>query len=336
MPRVKGKYQFVPPQPENSGDQLCLFENGGLNLAKLRLVRDEFIGTLKAANTEKAYKNSWALFLEWCTRAGHRPLPASPETVGLFATYLIEEGRRLNTVNLYCAAISDKHHHAGLASPIDSHVRAIIRGAKRALKEQPRKKAALTIAQLRRISLAIDDGTKASARNRAILVLGFATGMRRSELSALDLADIYFDGRRGMRVHLRKSKTDQIALGREIGVFPGMRPESCPVKLMRAWIAIRGEEPGPLFPPILRNDVITKGRMIGESINQIIKRAIGTIGLNPAAYGAHSLRASFVTGAHNSGASTMDIMDVTGHKTFEMVRRYVRPDALGAKKVINL
>jgi integrase len=257
--------------------------------------------------------------------AGRTALPATQETLGLFLTSLIESGRRVSTAEHRAWAISSVHRASGHASPVGEDIRKLLSGARRTLREVPRRKAALRVEHLRLISAILKrDGTAVSCRNRAILVLGFASGLRRSELSALDLCDVEFVPEKGASIRLRRSKTGQECAGRQIGIFCGQHPDTCPVAALREWVNLRGGRPGPLFTRFDQNHCQTYKRLCPDTIADVVKAAVRRIGLDPNAYSGHSLRAGCVTAAVEGGASELAIMERTGHRSVATVRRYVR------------
>jgi integrase len=156
-------------------------------------------------------------------------------------------------------------------------------------------------------------------RDRALLLVGFAGGMRRSEVVALDVDDVEFR-RKGMLIRIRRSKTDQEGKGREIGIFAGSRAQSCPVRAMKAWLYMRGKHDGPLFTGRKEGS-----RLVVAVVSLVVKRCVKLLGLDPRGYGAHSLRAGFVTAAAEAGMPETLIMQRTGHKSVQTVAKYVRP-----------
>jgi len=186
---------------------------------------------------------------------------------------------------------------------------------------QTQKSAALT-ADIRSMIDVADSGI-IGARDRAIILLGFAGAFRRSELVSLDVEDCAFN-RDGLTVTLRRSKTDQDGQGRKIGIPYGSNPESCPVRLVQAWLEHSGITDGPLFRSITRHGRIRDRRLSGTDVARIVKKLAQRAELNPARYAGHSLRAGHATSAALNGASERSIMNQTGHRSVQMVRRYIR------------
>lgn len=297
------------PPIDDELQQLSLFDLG-VDMAALRVPRAKLSVQARAANTRRALESDWRHFSNWCARAGRRSLPASAETVELYLTDLGSE-HKVSTMQRRAWAISQQHKAAGVATPVAAGAREVIAATARSRGVQRTEKAALTPADLREIVSRLDVTTAKGARDRAILVLGFATGLRRSELAALQLADVEFVSK-GLVVALRRSKVDQRADGRQIGVFRGLRPETCPVRAVRAWLRKRGNRAGSLFG------------VSAETINDVVQSAVELIGLDPREYGAHSLRAGMITTANAQGVPDTAIMKRSGHKSVQTLSRYVR------------
>ena len=161
------------------------------------------------------------------------------------------------------------------------------------------------------------------ARDRALVLLGFASAFRRSELVDLDVEDCAF-GKDGLTVTLRRSKTDQDSAGRKIGIPYGANPETCPVRVVQSWLEQAGITTGPLFRSISRHGHVQPGRLSGIDVARTVKKLAERAGLDPAKYAGHSLRAGHATSAAIAGASERSIMNQTGHRSVQMVRRYIR------------
>ena len=279
-------------------------------MPKLRAEREALRVLSRAPNTRSALAHSWKTFTEWCDAAGREALPASPETVELFLTDL-GRTRKVSTLQLYLWAISQTHKAKGLPAPITAGARQVIAAVARKKGMQTAPKAALTPAELRLVVRKLDPATERDVRARAVLVLGFATGLRRSELTGLQLRDVEFVPK-GLVVSIRRSKRDQLGQGRAIGVFRGVHALTCPVRALKAWLKFRGPDPGPLFG------------LCPQSVNEIVQAGVSSIGLDPTKYGSHSLRAGMITAANAAGVPDTAIMKRTGHKNVATLARYVR------------
>jgi integrase len=288
-------------------------------MAKLRRLAASYTGAARASATLRAYASDWRDFDRWCRDAGRCSLPASEETLCLYLVARLED-RRVSTVDRRFAAIVDKHRREGQPVPSGQLVRDVMRGARREHGTAPVQKAALRAGDLRKICGLLARRHAAGAlRDRALLLLGFAAGMRRSEIVALDLADVSFR-KKGMLVRIRKGKTDQEGKGRDVGIFAGSRAQSCPVRALKAWLYVRGKRPGALFP-----GRTSSGHLVGVVVGIVVKKAVKSIGLDPAGYGAHSLRSGFVTAALEAGYATELVMQRTGHRSVQTVAGYFRP-----------
>ena len=293
-------------------------------MAKLRSERAAIAALTRAPNTERAYASDWADFSAWCERAGRRALPATSDSVQLYLMELAGLGRLPATMSRRVSAIRERHRAAGLRTPIDEDVREVLLGLRRKLGAAPKHaKAALTIADLRRMLKRVPDDLR-GARDRALMLVGFASGLRRSELASLNLADVRFE-RRGCVISLGRSKTDQEGEGRDVGVHKGRHRETCPVAALRAWIMERGPWPGALFASIDQHGSLRRRSMDSAQVAEAVKLAAKRVGLDPDLFGAHSLRAGLVTAAGGNGVGTLAIMSRTGHRDAKVVQRYMRP-----------
>lgn len=283
----------------------------------------DYVRAAKAANTERAYRGDWQDFAAWCQANGLAPLPALPSSVGLYLAAKASELRPA-TLNRRLIAITAAHRAAGHS--LDTRAREIretLAGIKRTHGTAQACKAPTLTADIRAMTAAQPDSLL-GLRNRAVLLIGFAGAFRRSELAALDLADLDF-GRDGLIVTLRRSKTDQEGEGRTIGIPYGSDPATCPVRTAQDWIARAGIKAGALFRQVGPGKNPTAGERISDkTVALIVKRAARLIGLDPARFGGHSLRAGLATAAAQAGASERSIMRQTGHKSLATARRYIR------------
>jgi integrase len=277
----------------------------------------------KAPNTKRAYTFDWQHFTAWCERHDHPALPASPETVALYLTDLAtREQRKVSTIQRHLATISQAHQTAGLDNPAKKAlVREVLRGIRRAKGVAPNYKQPLLIDHIRQIAKQLSDSLL-GVRDRALLLLGFAGAFRRSELVGLNVDDLAFIGK-GLEVTLRHSKTDQEQAGAKLPIPYGSYPDTCPVRAVRAWLDQANLTEGAVFRPITRHGQIQPQRLSGDAVARIIKRMIASIGLDPAQYAGHSLRAGHATQAATNGVSERIIMNQTRHKSVLMLRRYI-------------
>lgn len=275
----------------------------------------------RASSTMRAYTTDWASFEAWCESCGRPALPASSDSVQLYLIGLGRLGRLPATMERRVCAITWKHRAAGLASPVDAGVRSVLLDLRRQIGAAPKwAKDALSVADLRAMLRTCGrDGV--GLRDRALLLVGFASGLRRSELAALRLADVRIE-KRGAVLRLERSKTDQSGEGRAVGIHYGKRG-SCPIAALQAWMKARGRWPGPLFCG--SPGAIHPGPMSGESINEVVKAHAAAAGLDASRIGAHSLRAGLVTAAGAAGVGVLAIAARTGHRDLKTLQRYMRP-----------
>ena len=284
----------------------------------------------KSANTLRAYASDWRQFQNWCWTRGLEPLPARPEAVATYLASLAMAGKADSTITRHSAAIGWHHRQEGLVAPVVRDERMVIAdtlsGIHREQRARPvRKKAAISAADLARmIGAAQGQGTR-SIRDRAVLALGLAAALRRSELVALQLSDIDLV-REGLRLTIRHSKTDQDGKGQVIAVPTGkvLRP----VAHLTAWLAVRGGKAGPLFLRLDAQGHLVDEPMSDRSVARLVQRYAGRIGLDPERIGGHSLRAGFLTEAARNNASLAKMQEVSRQKKVEVLLGYVRSAAL--------
>ena len=184
------------------------------------------------------------------------------------------------------------------------------------------QKAPILTEHIRAMVEASDIGLS-GVRDRALILLGFAGAFRRSELVALNVEDCCFS-RDGLTITLRRSKTDQDGAGRRVGIPYGANPETCPVRTVDDWRTQAGIDSGPLFRAVNRHGQVRPVRLTGYAVALIVKKLAQRAGLDPVKYSGHSLRAGHATAAAIGGASERAIMNQTGHRSVQMVRRYIR------------
>ena len=275
----------------------------------------------KAAATRKAYGSDFAIFRSWCEARGLNALPATPKSVAAFLAAEANAGIKPSTIGRRVAAIQYAHRLAGHEPPTASEaVKATVRGIRRSLGAAPARKAAATADKVRAMALIAPD-TLTGLRDRALLLLGFAGAFRRSELVALNVADIQ-ECEGSLRVRVCRSKTDQEGQGVTVGIVPGT--VACPVKALKAWLSAAAITDGALFRPVAKGSRIMNTRLTDKSVADIVKRYAQQIELDAKAFGGHSLRAGFLTSAAAKGASVFKMMDTSRHKSVDTLRGYVR------------
>ncbi len=282
----------------------------------------EFIRASKAESTVRGYQTDWRDFCAWCEGHGLCPLPSTPETV---AAYIAECAERLKvgSIQRRLNAIAEAHKTSRLEVPThDGLVRSTLKGIRRMKGTAPVQKAPALTDDIRAM-VDVADGGLIGTRDRALVLLGFAGAFRRSELVGLDVEDCAFT-RDGLTITLRRSKTDQDGAGRRIGIPYGSNPDTCPVRTLQGLINDTGISTGPVFRSINRHGQIQPDRLSGIDVARVVKKLALRAGLDPAKYAGHSLRAGHATTAAMAGASERSIMKQTGHRSVQMVRRYIR------------
>ena len=274
-----------------------------------------------AAATRKAYASDFQLFERWCEERGLSPLPALAATVATFIAAQAREGAKPSTLSRRVAAIRYMHAANGHVSPtVAEAVKATLRGIRRAYGVAPQRKAPATAERLLQMVRFTPDTTQ-GVRDRALLLLGFAGAFRRSELAALDVRDLKFVAQ-GLRITIRRSKTDQEGAGQEVAVVRGAA--ACPVEAVRVWLAAASIVEGPVFRRVAKGARVLSAALTPHSIGLIVKRYAARAGFSAANFGAHSLRAGFLTSAAMRGASIFKMMDVSRHKSVDTLRGYIR------------
>lgn len=274
----------------------------------------------KSINTKRAYKSDWKDFKTFCSNHKLSPLPATSQTLCFYVTWL-SATKKLSTIRRRIASITEAHNFVNLPNPADSMVKSVLKGLARSCKTKSIRKKAISIDNLKAFfspKLQVDIRI---IRDRALILLGFAGGFRRSELVALDVSDIEFT-RSGMMIQVIRSKMDQEGKGQIKTIGPGTDNHLCAVTAVKLWLEKSGITKGPIFREIKKGGKIEPTRLTGQSVSLIVKKYIQGIGLDPSLFAGHSLRSGLVTAAKEAGLTTEDIMSITGHHTPAMISHY--------------
>jgi len=298
-----------------------------LHTSAIRCIRDDEAEQIEdllryslAANTIRAHQSDMQHYLG---RGGK--VPATPSEV---AAYIAAFAGKLavSTIERRIATLSKAHDTLGAENPCRSPlVQTTLRGLRRKFGTAQKQAKPLVKDELFAILDPLGDGMK-DVRDKALLLLGFAGGFRRSELIRLDVADIEY-ARQGIIITLRQSKTDQEGAGRKIGI-PHGRTRHCPVAALTAWLMRSGITEGAIFHPINRHSQLQPERLSGDAVSEVIRERLAAVGIDPTGYSGHSLRAGFATSAAQAGASTLKIRAQTGHASDAMLKRYIRDGEL--------
>ena len=281
----------------------------------------------KAPRTRAAYACDWRQFTRWCAEHQQVPLPASVPTVVAYLSYQASIGRKTTTMGRHLISISLAHKSAGFDSPTATvPVREAMKGFRRLLGTKRTKKTAIRRDDLKRIFAAMDDPAHPlSIRDRALLLLGFSGAFRRSELVAIRVEDLEFVPD-GVTVTIPKSKTDQEGQGRKVAIHRGSA--LCPMKALQNWLKTAEIKTGYVFRVVHWRGVVGKAVISGPMVGRIVQKYASSIGKDGKQYGGHSLRRGFCTGAAKAGATEVQIMAVTGHRSSAMAREYVEESQL--------
>ena len=283
-----------------------------------------FLRASKAPSTLRAYRSDWAHFLAWCEGRGATALPAGPETVALYLVALAATHRPA-TITRRLTSIAKAHAAAGHPNPATTDhivVAETLQGIRRTLGTAQPGKTPLLTADLVQVLAHLPPG-RSGVRDRALLLVGYTGGLRRSELAAFTVEDLAWKDE-GAVLTLRRSKTDQGGQGRQVAILRGAHAATCPVTALRQWLEAAALTTGALFREVDRHGRIGVRGLHSDSVGAILKRAVARAGFDPSEFGGHSLRAGFATQAARNGATAFDIMRQTGHRSIATVSRYVR------------
>jgi site-specific recombinase XerD len=281
------------------------------------------------ADTLRGYQADWKHFASWCRARQREAMPAAPSTVAFYLDELAAQAS-LSTVMRRLAAISHMHKTCGYPSPTkmkDFDLKATLRRIRRAPSSAPRGKAALLTEDVRRL-LGVLPATVLGARDAALLLIGFASGLLRSELTALRAEEVEIS-EDGLTISLRGSTEGERSRGDRVVHIPrGNHAETCPVRAYTRWLEVSGITNGPVFRHVDKGGHVRPHGITPQTVNLVIKRLCRQAGLDPVKFGANSLRAGLATQAARNGVSTSSIMRQTGHKSVAMCRRLIRDTQL--------
>jgi site-specific recombinase XerD len=308
-------HDLIPLPPP--GDLLTAFD-AVLDLA------NQYASREKAESTRAAYAADWDAFRAWCGGFGLCPLPATPDAVRAHLAALAEAGKSPSTIGRRTSAIKHAHELAGFETPTKAKaVKVTLSGIRRMAVANgyvSRRKAAATADIVRAMLATCTDGMTGT-RDRALLAFGFASAMRRSELVALRVADLT-EQPDGIRVLIARSKTDQEGEGQTIVIPRGAKIR--PVEALQTWLQAAGISEGPVFRRVHRYGAVRAEGLTDHMVARIVKGRCRRAGLDPALYSGHSLRAGFLTSAAEAGASVFKMMEVSRHRSVDVLSGYVR------------
>ena len=279
----------------------------------------------KANNTVRAYESDFKDFSLFCVKNGFKYLPTEPKILSLYLTHLSKTSK-FSTLKRRIASIKVIHKMKG--HYLDSNHPIIMEnllGIKRVNGAYQKQKKPLLINNLKliiKLKNEKEKNEKKRIRNKSLILLGFSGGFRRSELVNLDYDDLEFVDE-GLKIFIKKSKTDQAGIGSIKAIPYFSNKEYCPVIKIKDWIRYSNIAEGKIY------------NISDKSVSLTIKKYASLAGLDPNLYGGHSLRSGFATSAAEAGAEERNIMAMTGHKTTQMVRRYIQEANLFKNNALN-
>ena len=292
----------------------------------------------KANNTVRAYKSDFNDFGLFCAQNGFKSLPTEPKIVSLYLTYLSTKDSKMSTLRRRLVSIGVIHKLKGhyLDTKHPSIIENIM-GIKRRKGNIQKGKKPILINSLKKIINAIDEQKTdeiKKIRDRSIILIGFSGGFRRNEIVSLDYDDLDFVPE-GLKITLKRSKTDQFGEGTLKGLPYFDSSQYCPVLSLKKWIETSNINSGPLFRRFSKGSKLTENKLTDQTVALLIKKYLNLAGIDSKNYSGHSLRSGFATSAAESGAEERSIMAMTGHKSTEMVRRYIKEANLFKNNALN-
>ena len=292
----------------------------------------------KANNTVRAYKSDFKDFGLFCAQNNFKSLPSEPKIVSLYLTYLSTKDSKMSTLKRRLVSIGVIHRLKGhyLDTKHPSIIENIM-GIKRRKGSIQKGKKPILISHLKQLIDVIDKQDNEDIkklRDRSIILIGFSGGFRRNEIVSLDYDDLDFV-EEGVKIQIRRSKTDQFGEGLVKALPYFNNTKYCPVISLKKWIEISRINSGPLFKRFLKGSKLSENRLTDQTVALLIKEYLRLAGIDDKNYSGHSLRSGFATSAAESGAEERSIMAMTGHKSTEMVRRYIKEANLFKNNALN-
>jgi len=310
-------------------------------ITDLKALQEETLLNLqssKANNTVRAYKSDFNDFGLFCVQNGFKSLPSEPKIVSLYLTHLSIKEIKMSTLKRRLVSIGVIHKLKGYY--LDTKHPIIIEnlmGIKRRKGTIQRGKKPLLINNLKKIINFIDKelGNEIKRfRDRSIILIGFSGGFRRNEIVSLDYEDLDFVTE-GLKIQIKRSKTDQYGEG-SVKALPYFNNALyCPVISIKKWINISNIKSGPLFRRFSKSFKLSNNRLTDQTVALLIKKYLTLAGIDSKNYSGHSLRSGFATSAADAGVEERSIMAMTGHKSPEMVRRYIKEANLFKNNPLN-
>jgi len=310
-------------------------------ITDLKALQEETLINLKnskANNTIRAYRSDFQDFSLFCVQNGFKSLPSDPKIVSLYLTQLSSKDIKISTIKRRLVSIGVIHkikgHYLDTKHPL---IIENLMGIKRRKGSNQKGKKPLLINNLKNIINVIDNQDRDNIkifRDRTIILIGFAGGFRRNEIVSLDYEDLDFV-KEGLKISIKRSKTDQFGEGLVKGLPYFDNSEYCPVVSTKNWIEISKIKSGPLFRRLRKGSNLSEHRLTDQTVALLVKKYLNLAGIESKNYSGHSLRSGFATSAAEAGAEERSIMAMTGHKSTEMVRRYIKEANLFKNNALN-
>jgi site-specific recombinase XerD len=308
--------------------------------SELKLLKETTLNNInnsKANNTIRAYKSDFQDFHAFCFKHGLQSLPTEPKIISIYLTYLSQKFK-VSTLKRRMVSISAFHKLKGfyldMKHPIIIENLLAIR---RKYGSYQIGKKPLLINNLKSIINVIDTiivNKLKQLRDKSLILVGFAGGFRRAELVSINFEDLEFT-EEGLKINIKKSKTDQFGEGMIKGIPYFQNKMYCPVVNLKKWLEISKITTGPIFKRFSKGLSLTNKRLTDQSVALIIKEYLNLAGIDNKNFSGHSLRSGFATVAADSGADERSIMAMTGHKSSQMVRRYIKEANIFKNNALN-
>jgi site-specific recombinase XerD len=310
-------------------------------ITDIKALQDQTLNNLKSSkanNTIRAYRSDFKDFSVFCAKNGFKSFPTDSKVVALYLTYLSSKGTKISTLKRRLVSLGVIHklkgHYLDTKHPI---IIENLMGIKRKIGSFQQGKKPILINQLKSIINVIDnEKTKEikKIRDKTLILIGFGGGFRRSELVSIDYNDVELVSE-GVKIVVRRSKTDQFGEGMVKGLPYFSNQNYCPVLHLKKWLELSNIKSGPIFRRFSKSFKLSENRLTDQSVALLLKNYLDVAGIENKNYSGHSLRSGFATVSAESGADERSIMAMTGHKTTQMVRRYIKEANLFKNNALN-
>jgi len=310
-------------------------------ITDIKTLQDQTLNNLKSSkanNTIRAYRSDFKDFSAFCVKNNFNFLPTDTKIVALYLTYLSSKGAKISTLRRRLVSIGVIHklkgHYLDTKHPI---IIENLMGIKRKIGSFQQGKKPILINQLKSIINVIDnEKTKEikKIRDKTLILIGFGGGFRRTELVSIDYNDVEMVPE-GVKIVIRRSKTDQFGEGMAKGLPYFTNQNYCPVLHLKKWLELSNIKTGPIFRRFSKSFKLSENRLTDQSVALLLKYYLDIAGIENKNYSGHSLRSGFATVSAESGADERSIMAMTGHKTTQMVRRYIKEANLFKNNALN-